>query len=229
LVLLSMGLKRCRILCWSKLLKMNNAATLLLLVMASALVGLTGCGTTDLGLERTTNLGIRYSVKSNITKFNVDNVTLDFYYGNDGGHIGKIGDYTEFVCFALYFCDGQYSDEISASGIGIYFDDYRNIENHYYIKEISYDEFYSGEYLVTYPFMWTPKFNHREAITVPTEAFARESGRFAFQIVAVNRYTGNSGNDSGYYAYGLSYVSVVYTYIDEQTVLLSKPGDPGSG
>lgn len=191
--------------------------------MVLTIVGLAGCGAIDLGMESGSHgdstSPIRYKVNSQKSKFDVNNVTLDFYYGCYG-HFGHDGN-TEPICHVLYFCDGLYSGELNQAGIGIYFDDYHNIDNRYFIKEISCDEFNSDEYSVTYHFMWVPKIKHHEAITVPAEVFARESGKFVFQIAAVNKLKGKDG----YYVYGYPFVYVDYMFIDEQTILLSKPRD----
>jgi len=115
----------------------------LALVMIS---GLAGCGASELGGETNSpsRAPVRYSVKSNHTKFNIDDVTLDFYFGNTYHGDPTIAfqhdpDKHELVSFVLYFCDGQYYqanyNQYSHANTPRIYSDYHIVEGHYLVKE----------------------------------------------------------------------------------------------
>ena len=96
----------------------------------------------------------RYRIKSGGTKFDIDNVTLDFYYGGSGADGGsniffETDSHAQFVCFALYFLDGQYySADFRLGPWRIVENDYQDIEGYHIIKTLTRDEFNSEEYYV---------------------------------------------------------------------------------
>jgi len=202
----------------------SKVLVMAVLVILPSLICLFGCGATNVGVEFGSGEYVRYSVKSKITEFNICNVALDFSYGpsHPKSLFGLIGGNDahnwEFVCYALYLCDEQYAT--ISNEPGKYYDDYRTIDNHHFIKEISLEEFNSDAYAVTSSFLWPPKFKYHETIIVPRDVFERDSGTFAFQIAAVNQYKGSNG----YYVAGWPYIYVDYAYIGAQTIRLSKPG-----
>jgi len=81
--------------------------------------GLIGCSKDiNIGYETQPDVGdasnsVRYKVESNDTKFNVDGVSLDLYFGGSGAN-GEMSPFyptdgeARFICFALCFYDGQY-------------------------------------------------------------------------------------------------------------------------
>jgi len=170
----------------------------------------------------------RYRIKSGGTKFDVDNIALDFHYGGCGadGDINIFHDTDSnayFVCFALYFLDGQYfsSDFRLGPWRVVGKNDYQDIESHHLIKTISYDKFNSEEYYVLARNLGNHTFNHQETITVPREVFERESGSFIFQVAEV-WFLPNTD------CYGIAvrnFIHVNYDYIDEQTIRLSRPAN----
>ena len=204
-------------------------AKLIIILLAGMILSwsLIGCfKDTDLGIETKPDVFgimslVRYSVHSNKTKFNIDNVTLDFYFG---GHAnGNLNPFyftdidAQFVCFALHFFDSQHYKG-ALYNLGIICDDYRSIHDYYLIKTLTYDEFNSDEYgckLLNGKLV----FNHHELLTVPKEVFEMKSGSFYFQITEIwfsqvaNQY-GTVINNS---------IFINYDYIDEQTIRLSKP------
>jgi len=162
-------------------------------------------------------------VESNKTKFSGDKVVLNFSYGvtSPPGWPCHVQDGHDFICYGLFFSDGQHS---SWQGITGKYSDYRLIDSYYYVKEISHEEFSSDKYSASIPIinLWPfaqTKFNHREAMTVPMEVFARVSGTFVFQVAAISSPEG--GGD--YYVENLGSIIIGYEYTDEGAILLSDP------
>ena len=157
------------------------------------------------------------------TAFDVDNVSLEFAYGvygsatNPAPWSAEYRSYTKLVGYALYFCDGQYYNHYrnEAEFPGPY-DDYHNIDNQYFVKEFSYNEFNSDQYEITF-FLGAHRFNHREILNVPREIFARESGSFVCYIAEISY----SPDNNNYCAITLAHEVIQYEYSDQQTVILS--------
>ena len=193
-------------------IKYKVLAVILTLVLMT--IGVSACL-----MER---LQIGVYLKNN-TAFDIDNVSLEFAYGHcadlnnypswPGGHYG----YTQLVGYALYFCDGQYynhyRNETEFPGP---YDDYHNIDNQYFVKEFSYNEFNSDQYEITF-FLGAHRFNHREILNVPREIFARESGSFVCYIAEISY----SPDNNNYCAITLAHEVIQYEYSDQQTVILS--------
>ena len=208
---------------------MKKSIIIVTSIVLVAIIGIKLFVPINLGFECDAHLSIKYKVKSNKTNFKVDNVTLDFYYG----HLDEFRGYNtrsnpKFVGFALYFLDAEYLDKIKFYSYSDdknkepVYKDYRNIDGLNLVKELSYDEFNSGDYLSTRKFLGY-NLHHQEALTVPKEVFEREEGAFVFMITVIYYVEKDSGYDSGY---SLSYygaVSVDYEYINENTIRLSKP------
>ena len=82
---------------------------------------------------------VYFGVKSDKTEFDIDDVTLDFSYGNGssadvGGYVG--GDNWEdcpIVCIAVYFYNAKYRDTVMKFGEAR-FDDYKSIEGLHFVK-----------------------------------------------------------------------------------------------
>ena len=168
-------------------------------------------------------------VESRNSELNINDVTLDFYYGVPGSipnapsWYGYGKDDAELVGYALYFCDGQYCFSGYGHNGSNICSDYHSIDGYYFIKELSYEEFSSDEYSVRQSVIsWFFKINHRETMTVPGEVFERENGTFVFQVTEIN--FSPSSND--YFVLNWGYLTVDYERTDRQTVVLSKPGNP---
>ena len=157
------------------------------------------------------------------TAFDVDSVSLEFAYGvydSIGNYpswsAGQEG-YTELVGYALYFCDGQYYKHYwNKDAFPGPYNDYHDIENRYFVKEFSYNEFNSDQYKVT-TFLLSYRFNHREVLAFPREIFARESGSFVCYIAEISY----SPYSNSYCAVTIAYELIQYEYSDQQTVILS--------
>ena len=166
------------------------------------------------------------AVRSEYSIFDINNVALDFYYGNasfyqpDYPSDGYLSD--EFSCIGLYFWNKQSPPPLVGH------QDYRNIENGYFAKEISLKEYYSGKYAYTVVETALPplgaldpsiriQLNHHETMSIPAGVFVGQSGTLIFCVVMVSEAGG------GYVINGRGSIAVSYEYIDEQTVRLSNP------
>jgi len=171
----------------------------LLLVVICSLISLQGCSflrklqtPTD---EQGISIGFQYensqgslitAIKSDKKVFDIDDVTLDFYYG------GFTRDYSHCESVALYFLSkNKFDTEV---------DDYKNIDGCYFIKEISREEYDSGPFDIEQ--RWGPKqkeeknniyFHYIDTMTIPKEMFLGQTGMVAFFIahIALNE-EGNS-------------------------------------
>lgn len=180
-------------------------------------LGLTACNKgLSYGFEYTIRLNdILFAVKSEKTEFKLDDITLDFYFG--GSDIGAmvINDF-ERVCYTVSFCNSKYLKEVES--FTSFHVDYKNINGFYFLRDISEEEYASGDYDVEINYMGK-KFNHSERLTVPSEVIELSTGNFCLAVMEVYY----SKKDDGYYIGCLEYGGVKYLKIDEQTVQLSRP------
>ena len=131
------------------------------------------------------------------------------------------------VCWALYFCDGQYysntlSYHFDAGYEDFLSDDYHDIDGHFFVKEISIDEFNSYNYSFSLDMLactFKNKFDHCETLTVPEGVFERQSGSFVFKVCAVAFYE----QRNVYSVASMNFIYIDYEYTDDTTILLSKP------
>ena len=163
--------------------------------------------------------GVQFAVISDYSIYDVDDVSLDYYYG---GFFEEYGP----VCYAFYFCNGQdyypsnkhfwrYDYNLDALVYNIY-DDYHNIDGYYFVKELSATEANSGKY--SFSTVLEVSFNYHEILTVPSSVFIRERGSFVITVASV-RF---SELDNGYKLWNWGYLYICYEYLDEYTVMLSE-------
>lgn len=166
--------------------------------------------------------------------FNVKEVELEFYYGNilsqyDYHRVKKEIEYTDeddeahqlnFVTFALFFMHkdnkhfGFQMPEME--------EDYKDISNSVYIKEIAYDDFYSENYQVETGIrrlLGSPNlyYTYSERIAVSSEVFDKEKNNFSFCICAIyyNEYL------EKFAIVSQALLVLYYKYIDQNTVKLA--------
>lgn len=205
--------------------KIIIASASIILTIFIVIIGIDVFVPKNIGVELDNNLDILYSVKSTKTKFEVDKVNLDFQYGHSdklGGNISENEDF-EFIGFALYFCDAKYYNKNAFTVYNIteeyIFEDYRNLEGFYLVKELSNDEFNSDDYWAKRTLFSADEFHHRETMTVPKEVFERKKGSVVFMVKMVYYMKEYNG-------YVLDYRGAVhfnYDFINENTVRISKP------
>ena len=168
---------------------------------------------------------VHFGIKSDKTEFDINNVTLDFSYGD--GSVGEVGGYignyvegaeeTEdcpIVCVAVYFYNSKYGNTLGEAR----FEDYKNIEGLYFVKEISLDD-YNENYDVENN-IFGSKYEHTETLTIPQETFELTTGFVCIGVYAIayipsqNLYRIADGADKG----------LKYEILDDGKVKISEPG-----
>jgi hypothetical protein len=167
----------------------------------------------------------------NKTEFQKEDVYLDYYFGYFEDEVevyypqGIFADYTNrisettfsYVSISLYFAK-------SLIGENIYnlIDDYTAIEDAFFIKEVSYADFFTEEYITTVSslvvlFRHKISYAHNEIINIDPLLFSEDNGSFYLQICSVALE-----KESGLYSIGWgAYIQIHYTKIDENTIQLS--------
>lgn len=191
-------------------------------VMLFGVFGLTACTADIDGKYDGFSIGFNYkggkidtimcAARSEKTVFDVNDVTLDFYFGwFEPLPVGYIDpDSYGIIRAALYF-----SNNFMWAGI---VEDYRNIENKYFIREILFGEFVSETFAVSMTKKSGKNFSHKESLTIPKELFGEKIGLVYFGIVELSF----SESSNTYYGGVRGYVQIWYEYIDDNTVRLSK-------
>jgi hypothetical protein len=165
------------------------------------------------------------AARSDKRVFDVDDATFDLYYG---GYTLITEDTTEddILVVAIYFLNAEYYPP-NEDFHKLFFEDYRDIEGFYLIKEIGAREF-NSRYKVSYEkrrFV----FAHKEAFTVPRDIFKGTSGEFSFIVAQVVFDAENNKQTflpftlmvkSG----GLSCVMFTYKLLDDATVRITARG-----
>ena len=109
--------------------------------------------------------------RSDKTIFDIEDVTLTFYYGGD--YDNDIEDIRENIynipSFDIYFTD-EYGNEILVKTVE------ENFVSDKYNLDVIYGNWYRTEFI----------FNHSESITIPKEMFTEESGVIYFSIKGTN-------------------------------------------
>ena len=201
-----------------------------LLILLIITLSVTGCGQKsgfEKGFDYTfTPTRIMFGAKSDTDTFPKNDVTFDLYYGvhdvKDDKKYGtdpktfyqKEGDETVF--FGLYICDAEHSLDVMND---MEISDYKMIENHYFVKEISEEEAFSDEYGFTMSYWKGITYNHSETITIPTEFFEEETGSFAIKLIAFHEPT-NEGDH--YYTSTACHIEFDYQGVDENTIKIRK-------
>ena len=172
--------------------------------------------------------GISCAVTSKDFVFDAEDVRLKFYFGPDASKVkdgwphagaGFLNGY-ERIGFAAYYHSykSEFQDPVTQT-----YADYRDIENLYFIKEFSNEEFLSEEYSATCnSFLWVYSilYRHNEIFTVPKEILYKTYGSFCFCVVEI--YYSEDSNDYVVWREStrLGGIQISYEYIDENTVRL---------
>ena len=158
--------------------------------------------------------GIQCAVRSDRTEFPVNDVTLDCYFSLGDINENSWPDY-KLYGFALYFLLEENIFSISCQDP---IDDYKEIENYYFVKEIGAEDYDPEEYAMEISFWKGKTFRHHETLTVPEEVFSKEEGVFLFNVASYRYseetdevYCGKNGN-----------VRIQFEKINADTVRLSR-------
>lgn len=159
---------------------------------------------------------IMQGIKSDTNNFSLENVMLELYYGvHNLDYDDFKGVYRHFpgetVFFAIYVCDGSEETSIACP---MDFEDYKNIENHIFLKELSYEDAFTEEYGYTMDYFGID-YNHHETITIPSDIFTEDSGKFVIKICAFNP---SEENETAVTSTSVSTLKLNYEKVDEDTV-----------
>ena len=129
--------------------------------------------------------------KSDILIFDVDNIEIDFYFGFNTDRpieLRSVSEGYERVGIVAYFYNNNWRAGGAFFGEHL---DYRNIEDTYFIKEYSEEEFFTEKYAAKYISKGLGRgsttFNYHETFKVPKEIFDIKSYSFYFYVVDIWR------------------------------------------
>ena len=194
---------------------------LTLVITLYMLFSLTACSADIDGRHKGLSIGFNYTgpryygimsaVRSDKQVFDIDNVTLDLYFGWFGPDLSEIenGNYFHIAFYITTSDTGHWIDPQQ---------DYHNVENQYFITEVL--EFDTKVFAASQTRRTGKIFNYSEKITIPKEAFKNQVGVLELytQIIELS-----NENNLYYFDYKSSgTVKIAYTFIDDNTVCLSK-------
>ena len=165
---------------------------------------------------------VYFGVKSDKTEFDIDDVTLDFSYGNGavsntGGYIGgDDGEDCPVVCIAVYFFNAKHRDTVTIFG-DARFEDYKEIEGLHFVKEIGLDD-YNMNYDVENSFSGC-EYEHTEALTIPKTVLELTAGHVCLGVFEI-AYTPSKNS---YRIVGGGYQALKYEKLGGDTVKISAP------
>ena len=141
--------------------------------------------------------------KSDKTHFDIDDVTLDFFYGGYyyQGVEHQLENMHDFPYFELYFeIDG--GEELLI----------KRVEENFISEEYSCDFVYDENWYIT-----EIKYNHSETITIPKEIFTEDNGLIYFAIY------GENVKEPEQQTKFITGIGMYYKVIGEQVVLSRQP------
>ena len=158
---------------------------------------------------------IKMGMKSKTDTFKVDDVTFDIYYGmyeeGDETPESSYKNEDEKLFFVMYMSEyniANYESDI--------IDDYKNTGTNYFIKEISGEEAFSGDYAYTLDkgFLAADvEYKHHETITIMKELFDKKKNTIVIEIDALVPL-----ENGGYRVSSNSVLKLNYEFISEDTV-----------
>ena len=206
----------------------NLVAVIVLLTIVFLLVG---CGKKEsfsMGFGHgVVSTSVKLGVRSNTDVFDVDEVYFDFYYGIFDADRYKNGEnpkeyYTVTdrenpkIVLALYVCEYEYNGNIISHNE---FEDYKEIDNQYLLKEISDEEAFSEEYSYRMSTFRGVIYNHHgENLKLPKELFTKDYGMLQLLFISFEKPSA----EGGLYLKGRGVTHALhYEKIDEDTVKIS--------
>ena len=170
----------------------------------------------EIGFDRGGRLpSLMSAVKSDHTDFEINDVTLDFYFGGLADEYPPDHEHIS-VGVALYFCN---EEAYSALELDTPYSDYQTLDGLYFIKIINTEEFNSGNYEVDISGFGKATFLHCETITVPSEVFIEGNDHFGLAMLDIYCLKGQTD----YYVSCAGGLEIKYEFLDAQSVRLSKP------
>jgi|GEM_PF-6393500 len=130
------------------------------------------------------------------TEFDIDDVAIEFFYGVNHA---TTTDFSHVDSVVLFFANRFDFGEL----------DFENNYNIFFIREISGEDFFSGNFEVETRDTRPVSANHSEMITIPREVFSRDFGSIYF-FMQVD--------------YRLGFIQIHYKLNGNTVMLLSKEG-----
>ncbi len=164
---------------------------------------------------------IMLGVRSDTNSFKKDSVIINISYSmHDIGYEKKhnadfrsdymITGYDKIV-FGLYICDYEHRfDVLNSFEVA----DYKNIDNHYFIKEISEEDAFSDEYGRTMSYWSGITYNHSEELIIPADFFTKEDGIVVVKLAAFNEPLEPGGN---YITSSASHIELRYRMLEARS------------
>ena len=193
--------------------------TFIIVTLMLSLCVLSACdkkGVLEVGFEQGWRLpSLMGAAKCDHTDFDINDVTLDFYFG---GLASEYSPDDERISFgvALYFCN---EEAYSAIEWDTAYDDIQKIDGMHFIKYISTEDFNSGEYEVYVSRFGKATLQHLEKMTVPSDVFLKDDDHFGLAMLEIYCYK----SKSGYYISSAGCLEIKYEFLNAQRVRLSKP------
>ena len=163
---------------------------------------------------------ILMGVRAQTDTFSIDNVVLDLYYAfYNNTYPNPDGAYTHYtvsgVVFGLYICN---KDLIFEPKQGDIIEDYKKLDNQYFVKEITEEEAFPNGYGYSYNRRTgAVAYDHSETITIPKEFFNEKSGEF---LIKIYHFRMSLEYEGKYKRALMGYVELDYERLDENTVKL---------
>ena len=118
------------------------------------------------------------------------------------------------ICFAMYVCDM----ENTLSTVANVFEDYKNIEGHHFLKDISNEEVLSGAYGWTMSFWTGIQYQHNETVTIPSEIFTEGKGDF---VIKISDVYSDEEDPSLFFLHRTSHIKFHYDIIENDRVKIT--------
>ena len=165
---------------------------------------------------------IMLGVRADTDTFDKNDLTLDIYYGvHDVGYDEKYGNDPrtgyrkegyETLLFGLYLCDGEHILDIVND---MEIPDYKSIDKHYFIREISEEDAFSGAYGLEMSYLKGITYNHSESVSIPAELLDKSAGSFAVKLIA---FCEPVSEGESYYTSTVGFIEFDYEAIDADSV-----------
>lgn len=206
----------------------------ILLAMIMLLISCTGCGERykiEYGFRDGLELySITIGIRSKTDTFTKDNMSFDLYYSfyENGDEMPKSMYSTSDprweganIIFGIYIYDKKYLNTVGVSSDAIY-SDYRELEHHTFIKEISEDEAFSGKYGYSSSFWSGHDYNYEgETICIPAEFLNVGTGNYGGFVISIIAFLEPLNEKDGYRIIEIGSAQLSYLGIDENTVRIT--------
>ena len=173
---------------------------------------------------------ITIGIRSKTDTFAKDNMSFDLYYSfyensyempKNMYRVSNPDWEGANIIFGIYICDKEYLNTVVVSSDAIY-SDYKELEHHTFIKEISEEEAFSGKYGYSSSFWSGHDYNYEgETICIPAEFLNVETGKYGGFVISIIAFLEPLNEKDGYIITQMGRAQVSYLGIDENTVKIT--------